>query len=191
MVAKKGNILDRYQRTRDGRVVIEVATAKVEDLYNDFDKSAPHYKKDLEEDLVDYLIDCVRDIGSEHFVLRFRFPGDNEEPLRQRVRASLANYFDYLREIEARSLAQMVRSSVIFLIIGLIVLSLSIWVNRIPGITDTVSGAVFAEGLTIAAWISLWESLATFAINWPPRKRQIKRCERLASALVFFGDDEK
>ncbi len=44
-------IVDRYEHTVDGIVIIDVAARRVEDLYEDFDKTAPYHKKDLDEDL--------------------------------------------------------------------------------------------------------------------------------------------
>ena len=49
-------ILDRYSRTEDGAIVIEVTTEKVEDLYNNFDRNAPYIKKDLDDELSEYLV---------------------------------------------------------------------------------------------------------------------------------------
>jgi hypothetical protein len=40
--------------------------------------------------------------------------------------------------------------------------------------------------LTVAAWVSLWESIATFLIEWNPNRREIELCDRLATASVFF-----
>jgi hypothetical protein len=51
----------------------------------------------------------------------------------------------------------------------------------------SVMGSVFAEGLTVAAWVSLWESLATFLIHWTPRRRRIRLFESIAQSDVLFG----
>jgi len=45
---------------------------------------------------------------------------------------------------------------------------------------------VFAEGLIVAAWVSLWESLATFLIEWFPQLRNIKLYYRLAAVQPVF-----
>ena len=66
-------ILERYSRTADNKVIIDIAAGKVEDIYNYLDKHAPYRKKDLDQDLVEYLIDSVSEIGKEDFVIQFRF----------------------------------------------------------------------------------------------------------------------
>jgi hypothetical protein len=43
-----------------------------------------------------------------------------------------------------------------------------------------------SEGLTVAAWVSLWEALANFLIHWPPHNKELKVYDRLASAAVIF-----
>ena len=48
----KKHILERYRRDAGGTLVIDIAAAKVSDLYEDFDLQAPYIKKDLDYDLV-------------------------------------------------------------------------------------------------------------------------------------------
>ena len=52
----KKQILGRYSRTPDNKLMIDVVAGKVIDLFNDFDKHAPYIKKDLDPDLVEYMI---------------------------------------------------------------------------------------------------------------------------------------
>jgi hypothetical protein len=56
ILTMKKNILDRYASTRDKKVIIDIAAEKIGDLYNDLDKYAPYRKKELDPNLVAYLI---------------------------------------------------------------------------------------------------------------------------------------
>jgi hypothetical protein len=182
------DILERYARNSDGGVIIDIAANRIEDLYSDYDKSAPYLKKDLEQDLVDYLVDSVREVGRERFVIQFSIAGTvGLEPM-SRVKMSIQKYFFYLKELERRELKRMSRTSLILFIVGIAILTLSVWVNRVFEADETVLRAVFAEGLTVAAWVSLWESLATFLINWAPHRRKIRLYERIADATVLFRE---
>ena len=58
--------------------------------------------------------------------------------------------------------------------------------NSMLGQNRGVVANVFAQGLTVAAWGSMWESLATFLIDWGPRRRNIKTYERLADAPLVI-----
>jgi len=85
----KKTILDRYARSADGRVIIEISTGKIEELYNYFDRSSPYHKKELDQELVDYLIDSVREIGSEPFLINFILSEPVEKSLAERLRNSV------------------------------------------------------------------------------------------------------
>jgi len=180
------HILERYHQDRDGRFVVDITADEVGDLYTNFEKHLPYIKKDLDENLVNYLAESVRDLGKEEFVIQFRFLAMPDDSLLDRIRSSVCNYFLYLKEIELRELMRNVRISLIFLVVGLAILFLSIWVNQ--QITDQASVVtkVFAGGLTVAAWVSLWEALATFLVNWTPYSRQIRMYDRIAKAPVQF-----
>ena len=180
-------ILERYARGEDGRLVIDVTAGRIEDLYNYYDKSAPYLKKDLEPELVDYLVECVREIGREPFAVRFRLDTPVDADGMARLKESVGRYFLYLKQVELGELRSMFRTSLILLAVGLAILTLSVWFNRSIETDETVVGRVFAEGLTVAAWVSLWEALATFLINWMPHRRRIRLYERIAAVPLLFN----
>ncbi|MDO8281600.1 MAG: hypothetical protein Q7U10_03085 [Thermodesulfovibrionia bacterium] len=182
----KKDLLERYSRTADGKVIIDITTERIEDLYNYFDKNAPYLKKDLDQEFVDYLIDSVHEIGKEDFVIRFRFSAMTDDTNTSRVQMSIRNYFLHQKELEVRELKRMTRKALTLFSIGVVILTLSVLVNQELAIDETVVSRLFAEGLTIAAWISLWEALATFLLNWAPHRNKIKLFERISKAPVFF-----
>jgi hypothetical protein len=184
----KKRILDRYERTAEGKVVIDVSANRVEDLYENFDKTAPYHKKDLDEDLVFYLTECVREIGKVVFVIRFSLDAEPAEELRERVRTSVHKFFMYQRERELAAMKKMLRTSLIYFMIGIFVLGLSLWVKLMErqDSENIFLQQIFAEGLTIAAWVSLWESLAMFLINWWPYEQMTRLYWRIANAPVMF-----
>jgi len=182
---KKG-ILDRYPRTEDGRIMIEIAASRVEDLYNHFDRDAPYMRKELDADLVDYITDSVDEIDEEPFVIRFKLAEPPESGLISRLQSSIQNYYLYLKEWERRELTALLRTSLVLLIAGVAILAISVWFNQQLANSETVVKRVFAEGLTIVAWIAMWESLATFIVNWAPRRKRIRQYQRIAEAPVLF-----
>jgi hypothetical protein len=56
----KKSIISRYERTEKNEVIIDASVRTVEDLYNNFDRTAPYLKKDLDQDFVDYIIEMSR-----------------------------------------------------------------------------------------------------------------------------------
>ena len=182
----KKTILDRYSRTSDNKIILDICADKVEDLYNNFDKNAPYVKKDLDQDLVEYIIDTVSESGGEDFVIQFRLAAAAESNLAPRVKTSIHNYFLYLKNLEYRMLARMTRTSFILLTVGVLILCLSVWVNqKIAHYGDTIN-FVFAEGLNVAAWVSLWNGIATFIVEWSPHRKKIKMYEQILKAAVLF-----
>ncbi len=181
------HILDRYSRTDQGLVSIDIAANRVEELYSDYDNSAHFLKKDLEQNLVEYLVESARELGREPFVIRFSFGTPVNEEAMSRVRLSLGTYFTYLGHLQMRELRHMFRTSFILLMVGIAILYLAVRLNLYLEHGESVISRVFAEGLTVAAWVSLWESLATFLINWAPYRRQIRLCQRIAAAPVLFS----
>ncbi len=183
----KRNILNRYSRTAGNEIIIDIAARRIEDLFSDFDKHAPYRKKELDQDLVDYLIDSASEIGTNKFVIQFHFTKLTDENLTSRVTASVRNYFLYLIALEFRALRRMARSSLILFAIGVVFLFLSVWVNQKTVDNGTVIGHVFAEGLTVAAWVSLWNAIANLLIDWAPRRRLIKMYKNISKAKIIFS----
>lgn len=185
---KEKQILDRYNRTADNKIQIDIAAGKIEEIYNDFDKFAPYVKKELNQDLVEYIIDAVSEIGDEQFIINFNFATVTDVNLISRVQSSIQNYFLYLQELEFRELSAMVRTSIIQFSIGVVILSISVWINQhIKGYNNVVT-QVFAQGLNVAAWVSLWHAISTFLINWAPHRKQIKMYQRISTASIRFDE---
>jgi hypothetical protein len=182
-------VLSRYEHSDDGRVVIDVAAGRVEDLYNNFDRNAPYIRRDLDQDLVEYLIGCAREIGQAPFLIRFTLHLAPDEDSLARVRRSVKGYFDYRSEIESGLVRQMLRKAAVLLLVGLAILFVSVSVNQWLGAERSVVANVFAEGLTVAAWVSLWESLATLLVEWSPHRRAIALFRRLATAPLVCRSD--
>ncbi len=182
----KKTILGRYELTEQNQVVIDVSIRTVEDLYNNFDRTAPYMKKDLDQEFVDYIIDSVREIGDNDFVIRITLSNMPEEITMGRVRSSIYTFFQYLKDMEHRALDNMFRRSFMLFGIGLALLALAIMAARKFSSSEGVLTEVFAQGLTIAAWVSLWEAIANLFVEWRPHNKDIKLYERVMNSPVIF-----
>jgi len=179
-------ILERYQRTDGGLYIIDITAGKISDLYNDFDRHTPYTRKELAPDLADYLADSARELEKEPFAIRFSLATAPDEAMKARISTSINSYFMYLKSVEMRELGRNMRTSLIFFVIGLALLFLSVWVNQLLDHDATVITKVFAEGLTVASWVAMWNGLAIFLVNWAPYSRRIKLYARIAEAPVQF-----
>lgn len=180
------DILGRYEHDAAGNSVIDVAAARVEDLYNNFDKSAPYSRRDLDGDLADYLVGCARELGNARFLIRFTLATPPGGQRLSGIRSSLESYFLYRAEIETQNRHRMIRRSAILLAMGVSILAVTAWLNRgdAPGRSIVIN--VLGEGLLIVAWISLWEALATFLVEWFPHRRNVLLYRRIARAPFVF-----
>lgn len=182
----KKAVFSRYERDSDGIILIDVAAEKVEDLYSNFDKRAPYIRRDLDHNLVEYIIDCAKELGSEPFTINFSLSHPLDEISESRIRHSTNSYFLYMVAKEHQKIRQMMRRSLILFSIGFAILFLAVWVNQWLGADRSVVANVFAEGLTVAAWVALWEALAVFLVGWFPRIWDIKLYRRLAGVHPIF-----
>ena len=182
----KRGILGRYEQDDAGNSIIDAAAARVEDLYNNFDKSAPYSRRDLDGDLADYLIGCARELGRVPFIIRFTLATAPEAHSLSRIRSSLKSYFLYLIEIENRNRHRMIRRSATLLAMGVAILAVTAWLNQGGTAEQSIFIKVLGEGLLIVAWISLWEALATFLVEWFPHRKNVLLYRRLARTPFVF-----
>ncbi len=185
-MSSKHSVQSRYERDMHGMLCLDVATDKAEDLYNNFDRNAPYIRRDLNQDLVDYLTDCAEELLPQIFAIRFTFNQHHDEDTFERIRRSVATYFQYLAGKERMQMHKMFTRSTMFVLIGTAILVCSVLLSRWIGLERGVIANVFAEGVNIAAWVALWEALAVFLVDWYPRRKQMRIYLTLAQAPLLF-----
>ncbi len=182
----KKDILSRYERNANGDILIDITADRIEDLFNHFDRSAPYILRDLDQDLVNYIIDSAKELDKEPFTIRFTLNSLPDKTELSNIRRSIHSFFISLVEAEKNKFSQMIRKSFILFCLGIGILFISIWFNQKLGSDRSVITDVFAEGLTVAAWVSLWEALATFLIKWFPHRTNINLYQHLATIEPIF-----
>lgn len=182
----KKTILGRYEVNDQSKVVIDVSVRAVEDLYNNFDRNAPYTKKELDQEFVDYIIDSVGEIGENEFIIRITLSNMPDEKIMNRVQSSIQTYFRYLKDLENRSVEVMFSRSFKLFGLGLVLLFIAIVLKRHFSTSEGILAQIFSEGLTIAAWVSLWEAIAYIFIEWRPHIKNIKLYEKVMKAQVVF-----
>ncbi len=165
-----------------------MSVESVEDLYDRFERAVPFIKKDLNDEFADYLAESGREIGSNPFVVRLNLDRLPDESLMERVRASIRRYFEYREGIESRSMKRMFDTSLWLGAGGFLLLAGDITLNRFFAETAGVVGGILLGGITIAAWVAMWEALANLLVNWAPHLRDIRLYRRLAGAEILFRE---
>lgn len=182
----KKAVINRYEINEHSQIVIDVSVQSVEQLYHDFDKRAPYYRKELDPEFVDYLSDCVKEIGKHSFIIQVSVERKPDEIVTERLIKSINSHYDYLIEMEVRSIKKVFRRSIVLFLAGVVLLISAIIVTRRLSLDRGVVAEVFAQGLTIAAWVSLWEALVNFFLEWRPHKDKIKLYKKVISSPIVF-----
>jgi hypothetical protein len=179
----KKKIVERYDLGENGEVIIKISARKVEDLYNEYDKKSSFSKKDLDSELVTYIIDSVDEIGKEPFYIKFYLEDEIDERLQDKVRHSIKQYFFYLQDLKKKMMHEEIKNSFIFIVIGLFFTTMSL----LTGEDERFFVEVLSEGMLVAGWVSLWEAMATLLIKWLPLTKKLKLYKRISSCEIVFA----
>ena len=178
--------LSRYEQDPDGRVVIEVAARDARELFNRFDRFAPYPKKDLSQDLADYLVDCAREIGRAPFRIQILLDEPDPALPDPDVARGLHGYFRHLCRQERRLHRRLLRRFLLLTGLGLLLLAGTILLSP-RAATAPLGLRVTFEGRVVAAWIALWEGTSRLLFETPPVRQNIRVYRRLAGADVRVG----
>lgn len=179
-------IFERYEKSDHGIYFIDVTLPRVETLFNDFDKKSTYAKKELDEDIVEYLIDSAEDLRKQTYILRFFFEHPITEERQSRVMQSIKNYFSYRKALEERKFNDQIHSSWIHFCIGIFLLLAALWGLKIMSSSTSIVVEIVKEGLIIASWVSMWNAMDTFIVNWRPFRKRTKLFAKIAAADVTF-----
>ncbi len=182
----KQDIFSRYESFSDSRLAIDVSVGKIAELFEDFDSAASYIKKDLDQDFVDYLIESVQEIGRNDFVIRINLPEHVQEKHRERVRKSMKSYFQYLELLEWRKLRKMLSKSLLLFGLGMFLLTVAIVLKGNTKLLSDMMQDLIIEGLTVAAWVSLWSSFAILIFEFTGTIADIRIYRRIAGREVIF-----
>ena len=182
----KEDIFSRYESHSSRRLAIDVSVGRIAELFEDFDSAASYVKKDLDQDFVEYLIESVREIGRYDFVIRINLPVAVEEKHRKRVRKSIKSYFRYLELLERRNLRKLLWKSFLLIFLGMFLLGLSEVLHANMANAKDVIVEILSEGVTVAAWVSLWQAFAGLIFELTGIIGDIRIFRRIASREVVF-----
>jgi hypothetical protein len=159
--------------------VVDIQVGAVERLFDNRDP-APFRERDLDPDLVEYLVDAAEDLQRVpmRLVLWFTPPVPGKEGC-----AALKSQFEYELERIDRRRRQQRRIGQASLAIGLVLLvvllSIAQFVDQLP--IGGLRGPVH-EGLVIISWVTMWRPIDTLVFDWVPLRRSRRLIQRLHDA---------
>jgi hypothetical protein len=172
---------ERY-RIENGERCIDVRIAQIEQLFDNRDP-APFRERDLDPDLVEYLLAAGDDLVA-YRVFRVVFwlekpcqPGEIEGAFH----AHMAYELDRLdrRRHRARRTGQIALVVALVIITGLLALSQLVG-STVPG----ELGAGLKEGLVISCWVIMWRPVEVLIYDGIPWRRERRVMRRLLDAPI-------
>ena len=166
--------------------IISVAIGNYADIFNELDP-APFRKRDLNQNLRDYLEDSSSDIPLKYnIILQFNISVEAMDPDKEeKIRSGLKTYFKFVRDLLRNRISQSYKKSSIYVFSSFLLLSLSYLLR-----TTMIAGLFFTilvEGITIGGWVFLWEAISTFAFRNREVRGNYRHYKRFADAPIRFN----
>ncbi|MDH4320281.1 MAG: hypothetical protein OEV73_02155 [Desulfobulbaceae bacterium] len=180
------SITDRYDKDADGRVIIDVTAASMKDLYDRFDSTANYNKKDLDLKFAEYLIQSVNEIKRHPFLIRINLEHPETPENMERVRGSVRHYFEYQQERQRHEINKHLGRFCYFLGLGITLVFISLFLRSRYGAAGNIFTDLGIEGLTIVAWVSMWEGVSNLIFEWVPHFQRYRQYGRIANGPVHF-----
>ncbi len=179
------NELDRYDRTKDGSYIISVRVESLKALFNEYDFSSSFTKRDLKEDFVEYLIECVEEIGRRSFIIRAHIPKrEKSEKVEHRLKDSIHNYFLYLIRLAKKEIRRITTKILFNFSLSISLLIIIFFVSKGHSESDSVWFMIFNEGLYVAIWVLMWPVFSDFLFDLRAEFRKIKFYRRIIEAKL-------
>lgn len=181
--------MDRY-RKENGTVCIDISVREYRQLYDSRDPS-PFHERDLDENLVRYLVMSCEEIEAAEPV---KLVINSAEMLRDNQQLedftlAIHQYFEHEVRALNNELRYLFRQGRFSLFFGLVFLMICVFgAVRVSGEANVWYRAIY-EGLIIMGWVALWKPINIFLYDWWPYHRKIDVYRRLASIPVEFNSN--
>jgi hypothetical protein len=167
---------ERRYRVEGGLHVIDVRLDSIETMFDNRDP-APFRKRDLDPDLVEYLLAAAEDVDDFRVMFHLGKPEQAHE-----VEPAFRAHMQYELDRIDRRIRHQRRAGQVVLLIGVAVLVATIGASQVVG--EFPGSNAVKELLLLASWVVMWRPLDTLVYGWLPLTRQRKLLRRLCAANV-------
>jgi hypothetical protein len=171
----------RY-RVENDEPCVDVRIVNIEQLFDNRDP-APFRERDLDPDLVEYLLAAGEDLGA-HDTFRMVFwlekpcqPGEIEVAFR-------AHFAYELDRLERRRRRQRRTGQLALLLGGTLIVALLSLAQLVGSAVPGSIGAALREGLVISSWVVMWRPVEILIYDWIPVRRERRVMQRLLAAPI-------
>lgn len=174
---------DRYEKTPDGKLIIDVSINKYEELYDEWDSSASYVKKDLDADFVDFLREGFEEAPNKQFLLRITVP-NRDSVSEEKVSTSVQNYFQYLLDHSKNKRRGHIRMTLIHLFLGLTFMTIYSVLHYT--LQEGIFNHLLVEGALVMGWVNMWHTITGLLYEWIPYHKEARICERISKIPIEF-----
>ena len=179
-----------YRRDDEGRYIIHIRAENLNELYNIYDPSA-FSDRDLNHKAVAHLTENVVVLPHDaqlriivHLPKKFK-KGDAERDITQAIMHHFTfgsfNAKSHIKRRIMKGFNALILGGVVF-IAGI---ALATYLKSLN--SQSLLMSIIAEGLSIGAWVSLWQPVYIIFYEWLPLYSEHKIYKKLANAKVNFN----
>lgn len=164
---------------------IDVRVRDYTDLFNKWDFS-PYHEKDLEPELVEYLVDCFQEIPVvSNVVVSFHLPKAVYDPnMEEQFTRSIYYHLSYGRsqlELEKQAVLQ---DTLLYTGYGIAFVVLAQSLSKL--LDGLILISIVSEGLFVGGWVLLWEAFSQVFFRNRRLKKEREMNRRLQNATYRF-----
>ena len=186
-MGNSNSLLERiYERNPDnGNYIIEVSLDTYADIFNDWDH-APFRRKDIDPDLLSFLEDSMDDIPKKNDIdICFYLSDEIRNPKREQMIISWFRvYYKLAVELEKRKIKAIVKQSVIYMLVSVVLLVSSYLGQGITG--KGLLNYMLTEIVIVGGWVFLWEAISLLTFERAKIRRQTQNHNRFMRAAIVF-----
>ncbi len=164
---------------------IDIALDYYRDIYSDWD-FAPFKNRDLDDDLIDFMMDCSYEIPMKYKLqVDFFLPREMEDALREkRSIQGFRNYFKYALRKKRRSRHSLLARTLMYFFAGAAFLA---GAYLLQGVLDnTFLTEMVREGMFIGAWVFIWEICTILFFQLADINKWVRHLKRLADVQIKY-----
>jgi len=183
---KKIHLKELYRYDKEEEAYnIDINLDFYRDVYSEWDYS-PISNRDLDEDLLDYLMSCSYEIPLKNkVIIKFYLPVNIKEEGREKKSiVGIKNYFSYRIRKTYTERFRMIKNTLIYLLVGIVLLLAAYMIQNI--ITNNFLLHVLPEGLLIGAWVLIWEIFSIWFFEISKLGYKMKHYKRLKNSKIIY-----
>lgn len=179
-------LLDVYRFDENQKsFILDVSVESYEHIFNQLDPS-PYKQRDLDPDLLDYLLICSEDIPFPYpLQISLKMPSSQQDLFREKeITAGIRNNFAHWVHLKKTRIRRIQKKAFTYMLVSISLITFSTLIrNIIPALIELT---FIPEGLMIGGWVFMWEAISLLFIHMDEERDPVKHYQRLLDSKIIF-----